>query len=118
MTKMTKREMYAHIATVNASDAEIVEFCNHEIELLDARKNSKGKGLTKVQKENENVKAVIADVLAEAEDKMTVTEMLTDSRLNTFTNQKISALLRQMIESGKVVKTIEGKKAYFSVAVA
>ena len=31
---MTKKEMFAHIATVNADNAEIVEFCNREIELL------------------------------------------------------------------------------------
>ena len=29
---MTKKEMFAHIATVNAQDSEIVEFCNKEIE--------------------------------------------------------------------------------------
>lgn len=46
---MTKREMFAHIATVNAADAEIVEFCNREIELLDSRKASKTP--TKTQRE-------------------------------------------------------------------
>ena len=116
---MTKREMFVAIANVAevSANAEMVEFLNHQIELLDARKNSKSKGLTKTQKANEEVKAVIADVLAEADGKMTVTEMLKDERLSGYTNQKISALLRLMIADGKVVKTIEGKKAYFSVAV-
>ena len=114
---MTKKEMFATIATVNADNAEIVEFCKHEIELLENRKTSK-KGLTKTQKANEEVKAVILDVLAEAENPMTVSEMLADERLAGYTNQKISALLRLMKEDNKVVKTIEGKKAYFAVAVA
>lgn len=116
---MTKREMFVAIANVAevAANEEMMTFINHEIDLLDARKNNKSKGMTKTQKANEEVKAVIADVLAETGEKMTVTEMLADERLSGFTNQKISALLRQMVEAGKVVKTIEGKKAHFAVAV-
>lgn len=116
---MTKREMFVAIANVAevAANEEMMTFINHEIDLLDARKNNKSKGMTKTQKANEEVKAVIADVLAQAEEKMTVTEMLADERLAGFTNQKISALLRQMVEANKVVKTIEGKKAYFEAAV-
>ena len=116
---MTKREMFVAIANVAevAANEEMMRFINHEIELLDARKGSKSKGLTKTQKENEGVKAVIAQVLADAGKKLTVTEMLADERLASYTNQKISALLRQMVEAKVVVKTIESKKAYFEVAV-
>ena len=109
---MTKKEMFNLIATVNADNAEIVEFCNHEIELLSNRKSG-SKGQTKTQKENESVKALIAEVLTEVGEKRTVTELIADERLSCYTNQKISALLRQMIEAGKVTKVIEGKKAYF-----
>lgn len=111
---MTKREMFVAIANVAevAANAEMVEFLNHQIELLDARKS--GKGLTKTQKANEEVKAVIAEVLAEVE-KATVTDLIKDERLGGFTNQKISALLRQMKDKGLVDKTMEGKKAYFSL---
>lgn len=113
---MTKREMFVAIANVAevAANEEMMTFINHEIDLLDARKNSKSKGMTKTQKENEGVKAVIAEVLADSGEKMTVTEMLADERLGGYTNQKISALLRQMVEAKVVTKTIEGKKAYFA----
>lgn len=112
---MTKREMFENIATINADNAEIVEFCNHQIELLDSRKSSK-RGMTATQKANVEVKAVISDVLAGAEDALTVTELLADERLASYTNQKISALLRQMVIANEVVKTIEGKKARFALA--
>jgi hypothetical protein len=59
----------------------------------------------------------VEEALAYAGEKMTVTEMLKDERLSGYTNQKISALLRQMTEAKTVVKTIEGKKSYFEVAV-
>lgn len=113
---MTKREMFVAIANVAevAANEEMMTFINHEIDLLDARKSSKSKGMTKTQKENEGIKAVIAEVLTESGDKLTVTEMLADERLGGYTNQKISALLRQMVEAKVVTKTIEGKKAYFA----
>lgn len=112
---MTKREMFAHIASVNASDAEIVDFCNHQIELLDARKGSKSP--TKTQRENEGIMDQIALDLTEFDKPVTVTELIAGGEgLEGLTNQKVSALLRKMIEAGRVVKTIEGKKAYFSIA--
>ncbi len=112
---MTKKEMFANIANLLADNAEVVEFCNHEVELLENRKSSK-KGMTATQKANVEVKAVISDVLAGAEDALTVTELLADERLASYTNQKISALLRQMVIANEVVKTIEGKKARFALA--
>lgn len=115
---MTKREMFVAIANVAevAANAEMVDFLNHQIEMLDARK-SQSKGLTKTQKANEEVKAVIVNVLANTGEKMTVTELISTEQLCAYTNQKVSALLRQLIDAGKVVKTIEGKKAYFEIAV-
>ena len=111
---MTKKEMFALIATVNADNSEIVDFCNHEIELLENRKSG-SKGLTKTQKENAGIKELIAAALV-GSDGMTVTELLNCEGLDGFTNQKISALLRQMVQDAKVVKTIEGKKAFFALA--
>ena len=112
---MTKREMFAHIATVNATDAEIVEFCNREIELLDNRKTSKTP--TKTQRENELIMDTIERDLREFEKPVTVTELIAGGEgLENLTNQKVSALLRKMVDAKRVVKTIEGKKALFAVA--
>ncbi len=112
---MTKREMFAHIATVNANDAEIVEFCNHQIDLLDARKTSKAP--TKNQKANEGIMDAIAEALANLDGGITVTDLIASAdALNGLTNQKVSALLRKMVEAGRVTKTIEGKKALFALA--
>lgn len=112
---MTKKEMFAHIATVNADNAEIVEFCNREIELLNNRKSSKTP--TKTQKANEGIMDAIADALGAFENGVTVTDLIASAdALNGLTNQKVSALLRKMVEAGRVTKTIEGKKAMFSLA--
>lgn len=113
---MTKREMFVSILNVAevSANQEMVDFINHEIELLDNRKAS-GKGMTKVQKENEGVKDLILQALSSG-NKMTVTEIIGCEGLEGYTNQKISALLRQLVDADKVVKTIENKKSYFALA--
>jgi len=111
---MTKREMFETIATVNADNAEIVEFCHREIELLNRKSTSKG--MTKTQKENEGIMATILDDLAGFEEGATVTELIANGAgLEGFTNQKVSALLRKLVDAGKIQKEIKGKKAIFSL---
>ena len=111
----TKREMFNLIATRNADDAEIVAFCEHEIQLLDAKKTSKTP--TKIQKANEALMDIIERDLREFENPVTVTELINGGEgLEGLTNQKVSALLRKMADAKRVVKTIEGKKAKFAVA--
>lgn len=116
MEKMTKREMFEMIKGVCANDTRIVEFCEHEIELLN-RKSSKSTQ-TKTQIENENIKDAIVNALTEIAKPVTITEM---QELNTemanYSNQKLSALLKQLVENDKkVVKTVDKKKSYFTVA--
>ena len=81
-----------------------------------AKRSSGKKGLTKTQKANVEVKETIKVVLAEVGEMVTVTELISDERLSAYTNQKISALLRQLVEAGEVTKVIEGKKARFGLA--
>lgn len=78
-------------------------------------KRGTSKTPTKTQKENEGVMETILEVLADNGDRMTVTEMLADDRLNGYTNQKISALLRKLRDVKKVDKIMEKKKAYFTL---
>lgn len=48
---------------------------------------------------------------------MTVSEMQKASdKLAEYSNQKISAILRKMVDNGTIVKTVDKKKSYFSVA--
>ena len=56
---MTKKEMFSKIATVCSADAEIVEFCNHEIALLVKKNSYKSTKPTKTQIENEGLKDAI-----------------------------------------------------------
>lgn len=112
----TKKEMFSLIATINADNDEIVSFCEHEIELLDARKTSSKKSLTANQKANLEIKDTILAVLAETAEPLTITAMLSNEKLSNFTCQKLSALLKQLVDEHTVVKTMEKKKAFFALA--
>ena len=114
--KMTKKEMFNAIKAIEAvaANEEMVAFIDHEIELLD-RKRSSGT-MTETQKKNEELKEVILEVL-QGSNPMTVTEIrLASEELSKYENQKISALVRQLILAEKVVKTTDKKKSLFSLA--
>ena len=109
---MTKKEMFSKIATVCSADAEIVEFCNHEIALLVKKNSYKSTKPTKAQIENEALKDEILKVLAENGEPMTATAI--GEKLGVSVN-KASALLSQLKEDNSVVREVVKRKAYFSI---
>ena len=118
-TKMTKRDYFnailAVLATVEDTDVSgLTAFVHHEIELLE-NKRSTAKP-TKTQTENLAVKETIVSVLKEIGKPVTITEMQKFSAdLAEFSCQKLSALLKQLVENDKTVtKVTEKKKTYFS----
>lgn len=115
--KITKKEMFkmvVELATKNGRN-DIVEFANHEIELLENKANRTT--LTATQKENENIKVTILKELARIATPVTITDLQAQSEvLKDFSNQKISALLKQLVDNKQVVKVTDKKKSYFSVA--
>ena len=112
--KITKKEMFMMIKAQVKDNAEMVAFIDHEIELLD--KKASNKKATKTQEANVGIKSTILAVL-EGAKPMTVTEMQgASAELGELSNQKVSALIRQLVEAGKVVKTIDKKVSRFSLA--
>ena len=107
---MTKKEMFYKIATVCSADAEIVEFCNHEIALLVKKNSYKSTKPTKTQIENEGLKDAILNAL---DKPMTATEI--GSAVGISVN-KASALLSQLKEDNSIVREVIKRKAYFSKA--
>ena len=115
--RITKREMFEQIkANYALTDAEVA-FIDHELELLN-RKNASGgeKKLTAQQVANEGIKEVILEVLADAEEPMTITEMQkANAELGELQNQRVSALVRQLIDAERVIRTEVKGKARFSL---
>lgn len=120
--RLTKKDYFEMIKGVCADRTDIIDFCNHEIELL-SRKNSKT-GATKTQKENEIVANMLVEELTKVGKPITITDLMNTSEIvkgytlengNNLTNQKISAIFKQLVESNRIVKVTDKKKSYFSI---
>lgn len=71
---------------------------------------------SKVQKENDKIKQMIYETLINLDIPVTIPDLMKANRgLLKYSNQKISALLKQMIDSKLVVKVDYNKKSYFAI---
>ena len=111
--KITKKEMFAKLREKVKDNAEMVKFIDHEIELLEKKNANKSAKPTATQIANESHKEKIMEFLGK-NGKATVTQIMKAVGLES--NQKTSALVRQLKESGLVVRTEEKGVAYFGKA--
>ena len=114
--KITKREVIGMMMNeeVVKANPTYVAYLENELALLD--KKAQNKKATKTQEQNVGIKATILEVLATI-GSGTVTDIQNgNEELSALSNQKVSALVRQLVESGKVVKTTDKKKSIFSLA--
>jgi hypothetical protein len=115
---MTQREFLTAIASNETLNAELVEFAKELLVKADEKNAKRRETQSKVQKENEPIKAKILEILASGTVKV-ASDIATELEIST---QKASALCRQLVESGKAsVKEVKGKsgkvKAYYIEAV-
>ena len=116
--KVTKKEMFGRLIEVvkgaNVEDANaMVEFLNHEIELVSKKRNTQ----TKTQKANEGLVEVVYNAIAEAGKAVTVTELFEIVKNDEIKSaQKTSALVKKLVDAGRVARTEEKNKAYFTIA--
>ena len=115
--KITKRERFEALLKIDAvkADAGLVEFIEHELDLL-AKKNSAEKKPTAQQVANDGIKDAILDGMADNR-LYTITEIQKEiAECAELSNQRVSALVRQLVADGQVVRTEDKRKAYFSKA--
>lgn len=118
---MTKKEMFA--AIINAVEgkltettaAEMVEFLNHEIDLLNRKRSSKSSKPTAKQMENEAIKERIMEILSHSLEGLTATDIMNELEAVSITasNQKVNALVKQLISAELVDRKEVKGKAYF-----
>lgn len=100
------------IAVVDGEAKERLEALKASIQ----KRNSADRKPTKTQEANEAVKVEILAFLADGQ-LHTVSEIMTGvASLEDASNQKASALVRQLVESGSVVREEVKRKAYFRLA--
>lgn len=117
MKKLTKKEKFEMLKAIPAvqENGMLIEFINHEIELL-AKKSAGGeKKMTATQKVNEGVKTTILESM-EPGKLYSITDMIKQfDCCMDMSNQRVNALVRQMMPE-KVERVEVKRRAYFVLA--
>lgn len=117
MERRTKKEMFNIIRTKMADNAEVVAFCDHELELL-AKKNSAERKPTVNQLDNKKIKRVVLERIGT--NSYTITEIIKNVLANTewadLTCSRMTAIATQMAEDGDLIRDVVKRKAYYKKA--
>ena len=112
--KKTKREFFGEIKEIVKENAELVAFIDHELELLNKKTSAKS---TKVNTEQVELMDKIVNALNEIGRSVTISELQKENaEMAEYSNQKLSAMLKKLVDNKQVTKMIDKKKSYFMVA--
>lgn len=126
--KLTKKDLFKMVRGVVENSnvdnqVELLEFIDHELELLNNKAIRKANGETPTAKENAEILRLAMEHL-EGVEKATISEILKDCEVianyitiagKNISNQKLSAVLNKGVEDKKLCKVIEKKVTYFSI---
>ena len=112
--KMTKRDYFNALKAIGevSANAELVKFIDHELELLD-RKNSSDRKLSGNALANVGLKEEIMEILAKEPNRLFTATEIQKAMSGEYSNQRVSALLRQLKDEGKVTKVEDKRKSFF-----
>jgi len=114
--KKTQKELFNEILNGYGLSAEHKAFLEGRIAQLDKKSASKSDKPTATQKANAELKDKILVEMAEGK-AYTISEMLKAlPSCAELSNQKVSAVMKQMVEANLVVRTEDKRKAYFTKA--
>lgn len=117
MKKITKKEKFEMLKAIPAvqENGMLIEFINHEIELLAKKAAGGEKKMTATQKVNEGVKTTILESM-EPGKLYSITDMIKQfDCCMDMSNQRVNALVRQMMPE-KVERVEVKRRAYFVLA--
>ena len=106
----TDIEQDGNIALYEDVKDDIIAYIDNEISLIEKKAEKAKKQKSKTQKENEVFKAEILSVLESQREQLNINELIGMSEtFSGFSCQKMSALLKQLVDSGKVGRCIIDK---------
>lgn len=125
--KMRFEELKGILETMERQD--LVDFVNHEIELIDKKAMSRKAGTGKKAKENVAIAEIILEAMEKVGKPTTITDLLKVDILVDYvtedgkplSNQKVSAILKPLLRTeenpnGTVVRTMDKKTTLFAIA--
>ena len=116
MEKRTKVVVLREIAEVVKDNEEYRTLIEKIIDQTEKKNATKRE--TPTQKENAIFKEIILNRLSESNEPKTISEIqVTDERLGAISNQRMTAILTQMVNTDKtVIRVMDKKRAKFAIA--
>lgn len=112
--KKTKKDLFLEVREVVAGNEELVAFVDHELELLNKKTSTKS---TKVNEEQVALMEKIVNALNEIGRSVTISELQKENaEMAEYSNQKLSAMLKKLVDNKQVTKMVDKKKSYFTTA--
>ena len=116
--KLTKREKFFMLRELVEDNDMLLEFIDHEIELLDKKATKPSKS----DKEKDILTDRLYDTLVEINEPTTIGDLISKDKVEFLkinglvSSQRVSAYLKKLVDCGKVSKYTDKKKTYFVVA--
>ena len=112
--KKTKRDIFLEVREVVAGNEELVAFIDHELELLNKKASTKS---TKVNDEQVALMEKIVNALNEIGRSVTISELQKENaEMAEYSNQKLSAMLKKLVDNKQVTRVVDKKRSCFMVA--
>lgn len=133
--KITRREMFVRISDFIASvdseeegfqqrQEEMIDFINHQIKMLDDRKKSSANGEKKLSKEQEQNLVFSEHIWEQMEaersystsdlmKELPVVEEFLEITGKEMSTQKMSSLMKLLVDAGRVIKTTDKRKVSY-----
>lgn len=133
--KVTRREMFVRISDFIASvdseeegfqqrQEEMIDFINHQIKMLDDRKKNSATGEKKLSKEQEQNLVFSEHIWEQMEaerfystsdlmKELPVVEEFLEITGKEMSTQKMSSLMKLLVDNGRVIKTTDKRKVSY-----
>ena len=133
--KVTRREMFVRISDFIASveseeegfqqrQEEMIDFINHQIKMLDDRKKNSATGEKKLSKEQEQNLVFSEHIWEQMEaersystsdlmKELPVVEEFLETTGKEMSTQKMSSLMKSLVDDGRVIKTTDKRKVSY-----
>lgn len=114
--KITKKDNFEEVIKIakELGRTDLVEFAQHELDLLKKKTDTKS---TKANDEQVALMEKIVNALNEIGRSVTISELQKENaEMAEYSNQKLSAMLKKLVDNKQVTKMVDKKKSYFTTA--
>ena len=123
----TRKEMFTRVSDFLAqygADTEMIDFINHQIKMLDDRKKNSATGEKKRSKEQEQnlvfsehiweqMEAERSYCTSDLMKELPVVEEFLEITGKEMSTQKMSSLMKLLVDDGRVIKTTDKRKVSY-----